>query len=75
MTKNSTTRAWSCARIAVEVAGTAGQQPVSARTVYNVLKLEGYSVFKRTVKLGLTLEQMKERLIWCLQYEWMTIKD
>ena len=39
--------------------------------VYNVLKLVGYSVFKRTVKLGLTLKQMKERLIWYLQYEYV----
>jgi len=68
MTKNSTTRGWLCARIACEVSNTPGWKPVSASTVYRTLTLEGYSVFKRTVKPGLTTEQMAERLKWCLDY-------
>jgi hypothetical protein len=68
MTKNSTTRAWSCARIAAEVSNTPGWQPVSASTVYRVLKQEGYGVYKKTVKPGLTKEQMEARLEWCYKY-------
>ena len=34
MTKNSTTRGWSCARIAAEVSNTPRRQPVSQSTVY-----------------------------------------
>jgi hypothetical protein len=65
MTKNSTTRGWSCA---AKVSNTPGWQPVSASTVYQALKQEGYGVFKRTVKPGLTTEQMKARLEWCYKY-------
>jgi hypothetical protein len=68
MTRNSTTQGWSCARIASEVLNTLSWKLVSASTVYRTLTLEGYSVFKRTVKLGLTTEQMAERLKWCLNY-------
>jgi len=68
MTRNSTTRGWSCARIASKVSNTPSWKPVSASTVYRTLTLEGYSVFKRTVKLGLTTEQMAKRLKWCLDY-------
>jgi hypothetical protein len=32
------------------------------------LKQEGYRVFKRTVKPGLTLEQMEAHLQWCYKY-------
>jgi hypothetical protein len=35
MTKNSTTRGWSCWRIAAEVSNTPSWQPVSRSTVYN----------------------------------------
>lgn len=62
MTRNSTTRGWSCAYIAAEVTGTPGRQPVFASTVYRVHTENGYGVFKRTVKLGLTEEQKKARL-------------
>ena len=68
VTRNSTTRSWSCARIASEVSNTPGWKPVSASTVYQTLTSEGYSVFKRTVKPGLTKEQMAERLKWCLDH-------
>jgi hypothetical protein len=43
-TKNSTTRGWSCARIAAEVSNTPGRQPVSQSTVYRVLTENGYGV-------------------------------
>jgi hypothetical protein len=75
MTKNSTTRGWSCARIAAEVTGTPGRQPVSASTVYRVLTENGYGVFKRTVKPGLTEEMKKARLAWCLERQHWTLDD
>jgi hypothetical protein len=75
MLKNSTTRGWSCNRIASEVSGTPGWQPVSASTVYRVLKEHSYGVYKRTVKLGLTKEQMQERLKWCLEHKDWTLED
>jgi hypothetical protein len=73
--KNSTTRGWSCARIAQEVNEVSGKQAVSPSTVYRTLKKQGYSVFKRTVKPGLTKEQMAERLKWCKAHAWMTLDD
>jgi hypothetical protein len=69
MLKNSTTRSWSCNRIASEVSGTPGWQLVSSSTVYRVLKEHSYRVYKRTVKLGLTKEQVAERLKWCLEHK------
>jgi len=69
ITRNSTTRRWSCARIASKVSNTPSWKPVSASTVYRTLTLKGYSVFKRTVKLGLTIKQMAERLKWCLDHK------
>ncbi|SRR6266487_318355 len=70
VTRNSTTRGWSCARIAAEVSNKPGQkETVSAATVYRVLKSEGYSVYKRTVKPGLNEKAKKARLEWCLRYK------
>jgi hypothetical protein len=69
MTKNFTTRGWSCARITAEVTGTPGRQEVSVSTVYRVLTEHGYGVFKRTVKPRLTDEAKKARLAWCLERE------
>jgi hypothetical protein len=62
MTKNSTIRAWSYIRIAAKVSNTPGWQPVSASIVYRVLKQEGYSVYKKTIKPGLIKEQIEARL-------------
>ena len=62
MAKNSTTQGWSCERIAAEVSNTPSWQSVSTSTVYRALKQEGYGVFKKTVKPGLTIEQMEARL-------------
>jgi hypothetical protein len=75
VTKNSTNRGWSCARIAQEVSSTPGRQPVSASTVYRVMKENGYGVFKRTVKPGLQEEDKAARLKWCLEHEHLTLKD
>jgi transposase len=75
MTKNSTTRGWSCARIAAEVTSTPGRQAVSASTVYRVLTENGYGVFKRTVKPGLTEAAKRARLAWCLERKDWTIED
>ena len=69
MTRNSITRGWSCEMITAEVSRTPRQQPVSKSTVYNVLSQNGYGVFKRTVKPGLTNEMKAARLKWCRQYE------
>ena len=74
MLQNSTTRGWSCNRIASEVSETLGQ-PVSVSTVYRALKEHGYGVYKRTVKPGLIKEQIKERLDQCLEYKDWTLED
>ena len=68
MTKNSTTRGWSCLRITAKVLNTPRQQPISTSMVYRALKQEGYGVFKRTVKPGLTKEQIEARLEQCYKY-------
>lgn len=70
MTKNSTTRGWSCRRIAQEVSSTPGWQSVSVSTVYRTLRSEGYGCFKRTIKPGLTDENKEQRLKWCLEHRW-----
>jgi hypothetical protein len=75
MLKNSTTQSWSYNRIALEVLGTLSWQPVSPSTIYRVLKEHSYRVYKKTIKLGLTKEQMKKRLKWCLEYERWTLED
>lgn len=56
VTKNLTTRGWSCQRITQEIYNTEGITPKevpSVSTVYRTLKHKGYSVYKRTVKPGL----------------------
>jgi hypothetical protein len=67
MTKNSTTRGWSCARIIAEVTSTPGRQVVLASTIYRVLTKNSYGVFKRTIKLGLIEVAKRARLAWCLE--------
>jgi|SRR6266536_1551340 len=79
VTKNSSTRQWSCQRIAEEVSqnltkrkheteGKEGQpepEPedwISASSVYQVLKKNGYRSFKHTVKPGLTKIMKETRL-------------
>jgi hypothetical protein len=62
ITKNSTTKAWSYTRIAAKISNTPGWQLVSASTVYRALKQEGYRVYKKTIKPGLTKKQMEARL-------------
>jgi transposase len=75
MTQNSMTRGWSASRIAAEVTRTPGQQEVSASTVYRVLCENGYGVFKRTVKPGLTNEMKEARLTWCNEHKHWTLED
>jgi Transposase len=48
---------------------------VLARTVYNVLKENGYSTYKRTMKPGLKDKDKERRLKWCLDYEDWTLED
>jgi hypothetical protein len=51
--QRTTTRCWSCQRIATEVSNIPGISSVSASSVYRDLKAEGYGVYKRTTKPGL----------------------
>ena len=69
VTRNSTTRGWSCTRIAQEIYATDSITPEevpSPSTVYRILKKQGYRVYKRTVKPGLNQKQKDARLAWCL---------
>ena len=78
VTKNSTTRGWSCARIAQEIYSSPGVTSTtapSASTVYRTLKAQGFGVYKRTVKPGLNAKQKEARLAWCLVYEHWTLED
>jgi transposase len=69
LTRNSTTRGYSCRRIAQEVSfHLPGRQFVSASTVYRTLIAEGYGSYKRTVKPGLNEDNKKKRLAWCLEH-------
>jgi hypothetical protein len=62
-------------RIASEVSGTPGWQPVSASTVYRTLTELGYGNYKRIVKPGLIEDIKQERLDWCLDYEDWTLEQ
>ena len=55
VTKNSTTRMYSCQQIANVVSKNLGKDDIiSASTVYHVLKKNGYRTYKPTIKPGLT---------------------
>ena len=73
ITKNSTTRAWSCARISREASKSS--IVVSPSTVYRILKDNNYSSCKQTVKPGLTLDMKKARYDWCKAHEHWEIED
>jgi hypothetical protein len=67
VTRNSTTRGWSCSRIAHEVSlilkdTQAVILEVSGVTVWRVLRRNKYFSYKRTVKSGLKLEDKEKRL-------------
>jgi len=63
LTRNSTTRGFSCRRIAQEVSShLPGKQFVSASTVWRTLTAEGYGSYKRTVKPGLNEDNKAKRL-------------
>jgi transposase len=72
--QNSWHREWSCHKIHLEVEKTPGLK-VSAKSVYNILRSEGYSPCKTTVKPGLNKAQKKERLNWCLDHKDWTLED
>ena len=74
VTKNSTTRMWSSARIASEVSKTT-PVPVLASTVYRTLKKAGFSLQKPTLKPGLTNEAKKARYNWCKDHEKWGMED
>jgi hypothetical protein len=76
LTRNSSTRSYSCQRLAFEVGEELGQKKaISARTVYTVLKQRGYSSCKQTVKPGLTKKMKDDRLAFCLKYKDWTKED
>src|ERR1700730_17075282 len=75
VTQNSTTRGWSCARIAYEVSLIPGISQVSEKTVWRVLRENKYFSYKRTVKPGLKLEDKAARLKWYLEHEHWTLED
>jgi hypothetical protein len=68
VTQNSTTRGWSCNRIAHEVSIKSPLISVSGTTVWKVLRENGYCSYKWTVKPGLKLEDKEKRLKWCLDH-------
>jgi hypothetical protein len=60
VTKNSITCSYSCAKIAQEVKKLRGHS-IALRIVYKILKDEGYSCYKLTVKLRLNKDIKKAR--------------
>lgn len=50
--------------ITAEVLKAEGIKTVFISTIYRVLRSEGYSVYKRTMKPGLIKENIKKRLKW-----------
>jgi hypothetical protein len=42
---------------------------ISASTIYRVLKEHGYSLYKKTVKLGLKKDDKTKRYEWCKERE------
>src|SRR5450432_2097678 len=72
VTKNSTTRGWSCKRIAQEVSL---KSKVSISTVCKTLKENGYSSYKRTMKPGLKLDDKARRYKWCLDHKDWKLED
>ena len=63
VTKNSTSRMYSCQKITDVVSENLGKEDIiSGSTVYRVLKRNGYGNFKPTVKLGLTQKIKDDRL-------------
>jgi hypothetical protein len=74
VTKNSTTRGYSCAKIAREVKKLGGHS-VAPRTVYKILKDKGYSCCKLTVKPGLNKDIKKARYDWALKYKHWKLED
>lgn len=73
VTKNSITRGLSCAAISKEVKKR--KHDVAPRTVWKILKAEGYSQCKLTVKPGLQDLNKKERLAWCLERKDWTLEQ
>jgi hypothetical protein len=75
ITKNSTSRGFSCKEVSDRIAAMPGVQNASPSSVYRILTDNGYGVFKRTVKPGLKEEDKKARLAWCLLHENWTLED
>jgi transposase len=76
VTRNSTTRQYSCSQIAYQVnTKLPAEKQISPSTVYRILKKEGYSQYKQTVKPGLNKAAKKKRLEWYLKHKDWTLDD
>jgi len=73
VTKNSTSRGYSTAEISKKIKES--NYHVAPRTVWKILKAEGYNQCKLTVKPGLQDLNKKERLAWCLEREHWTLEQ
>jgi hypothetical protein len=64
---------YSCLRIAEEVSKSLGKKEneeiISASTIYQILKKNGYNSYKPTVKPGLTQTMKDTRLVWCIAHK------
>jgi hypothetical protein len=61
VTKNSTTRTWSCGVITTEVATRMNvEKSICAKSVYKILKAKKYKSCKQTAKPGL-IDKMKKK--------------
>jgi hypothetical protein len=70
VSKNSTTKSWSCGAIALKIATRLRVEKfICAKSVYKVLKAKKYKSYKQTTKLGLINEMKKARWEWCLAHE------
>ena len=75
ITKNSTSKSFSCKEVLDRIAAMPGIQNASPNSVYRILIDNNYGVFKRTIKPGLKEEDKKARLAWCLLHENWTLED
>jgi hypothetical protein len=75
VTKNATTRSFSCSHIALQVATQLGvEKSVCAKSVYKVLKAKKYKSCKQTMKPGLMKEMKDACWKWYLEHKDWTME-